>query len=241
MRFAQGQWPLAWLDLAMSLSCLCICLYVLVSHKVVVASFYFAVVAMATGVATVYLQGASQVLWVYPAMMACYYLLPFRSAFVVSAVGYLFVFSILYSYVDSVRFFSIVATLTISNLFAFIFSKNMQKIQDVLLQQARLDALTKIGNRRALDEKLTEIVLMQQREPSPVSLILFDLDYFKAVNDKHGHRVGDQVLMTVVKIAQRRLRVSDSLYRYGGKNLLLFLCVPIQKRRRGWPKNFVCL
>lgn len=225
MRFSQGEWPLAWLDLVMSVSSLCIGLYVLVSHKIVFASFCFAIVAMATAVTTVVLQGEAQVLWVYPAVIVCYYLIPFQYALVVSSVGYLVIFAVLYADIEPVRFFSIVGTLTISNAFAFIFAKNMQKTQDALLQQARLDALTNIGNRRALDEKLTDIVLMQQREPSTVSLILFDLDYFKVVNDNHGHRVGDQVLMDVVKTVQRRLRVSDSLYRYGGEE---FVVVPVR-------------
>jgi diguanylate cyclase (GGDEF)-like protein len=89
-----------------------------------------------------------------------------------------------------------------------------------LRAESRTDALTGVGNRRALDEELRAMVRFT---PLPMSLILVDVDDFKRVNDHFTHMIGDEVLRRVAGALQRRLRAGDKLVRYGGDEFVVLL------------------
>ena len=92
-----------------------------------------------------------------------------------------------------------------------------------MIRLATKDPLTNTGNRRALEDRLREVVAGFRRNPQPASLLLFDLDHFKAVNDRHGHAKGDEVLQGVAQIVRLRIRVTDSMYRIGGEEFVVLL------------------
>ena len=92
------------------------------------------------------------------------------------------------------------------------------------LESASLtDALTGAQNRRAFDETLKTEVERSRRYGYPLSLVILDLDHFKAVNDGYGHPAGDAVLTAFAGVARTALRVSDALYRYGGEEFAAML------------------
>ncbi|WP_336368217.1 GGDEF domain-containing protein [Marinobacter sp. C2H3] len=93
----------------------------------------------------------------------------------------------------------------------------------VLERTARTDALTGIANKRALDEDLARTQHLSDRHEDTYSLVLIDLDHFKAVNDKHGHPAGDHVLRLAAERMTEALRVSDTLYRFGGEEFAALL------------------
>jgi diguanylate cyclase (GGDEF)-like protein len=86
---------------------------------------------------------------------------------------------------------------------------------------ASIDPLTEIANRRRLDELLEDEFQRAIRYGGELSLILFDIDHFKAVNDTRGHQVGDEVIAGVAMIAKEASRRSDSLGRWGGEEFLI--------------------
>lgn len=86
-----------------------------------------------------------------------------------------------------------------------------------LEQMALTDSLTRIPNRRALDQDLEKTCHLANRHGQSHSLILVDLDHFKSVNDTCGHLIGDQLLQLTADTLRRSLRNSDSVYRYGGE------------------------
>jgi len=88
---------------------------------------------------------------------------------------------------------------------------------------ARIDDLTGADNRRRFFEVAQAEIERSHRYKRPFALIYFDLDNFKAVNDQFGHRVGDQLLRTVVVEARRNLRKTDSLVRLGGDEFAALL------------------
>ncbi|MEB3308906.1 MAG: diguanylate cyclase [Snowella sp.] len=89
---------------------------------------------------------------------------------------------------------------------------------------ARLDGLTNVPNRRYFDETLDKEWLRLTRERGYLSLIMFDVDYFKPYNDHYGHPAGDQCLRQVAEAAQQVLgRSSDLLARYGGEEFAIIL------------------
>jgi diguanylate cyclase (GGDEF)-like protein/PAS domain S-box-containing protein len=88
---------------------------------------------------------------------------------------------------------------------------------------ARTDGLTGIANRRHFFDLASHAVAVAQRYDQPLSLILFDLDHFKQINDTWGHQCGDEVLRQVAQIAQQHLRDTDLYARYGGEEFMALL------------------
>jgi len=95
-----------------------------------------------------------------------------------------------------------------------------------------MDALTGIHNRRSLECHLKEEVDRHKRYVHPLSLIMFDLDHFKAINDTYGHQCGDFVLQNVTKLIGNSIRGEDILARYGGEEFCCLLPeTPIEAAR----------
>ena len=91
------------------------------------------------------------------------------------------------------------------------------------MNAAMSDALTGIANKRAFDYQIHREVSLTQRYGSKLSLAIFDIDYFKKINDTYGHACGDAVLKQVVKVINENCRDSDLLYRLGGEEFGLLL------------------
>ena len=83
------------------------------------------------------------------------------------------------------------------------------------------DPLTRAFNRKYFDERLEAEIAFSLRHGTAVSLVVFDVDHFKHINDTHGHVVGDQVLMQLVEHVQRVIRTEDVLARYGGEEFVV--------------------
>ncbi|PQO34620.1 GGDEF domain-containing response regulator [Bremerella cremea] len=92
-----------------------------------------------------------------------------------------------------------------------------QQRQLVVEAQAHTDPLTGIANRRAFDAEIERCIANFVRHNVPFSLLLFDIDRFKSINDQWGHLVGDQALMNVAKTLQRQTRCTDLVTRFGGE------------------------
>lgn len=90
-----------------------------------------------------------------------------------------------------------------------------------LRKQAIHDELTGLYNRRYLGEFMEKERARARRFKQPMSLVLIDLDHFKAVNDEFGHLVGDHVLTETAALIRRRIRASDLAFRYGGEEFLV--------------------
>lgn len=101
--------------------------------------------------------------------------------------------------------------------------REVQALQGKLREQATHDALTGLYNRRYLEETLGRELILAARHGHPVSVIMCDLDHFKAINDRYGHLGGDEVLRTFGDLLQRQIRGSDISCRYGGEEFLLVL------------------
>jgi diguanylate cyclase (GGDEF)-like protein len=109
-----------------------------------------------------------------------------------------------------------------------------------LEQEVSLDSLTKIHNRRAYQLRIHEELQRFHRYRQVFSLILFDVDHFKQVNDLYGHRAGDNCLKEIINRIKPSLRKSDFLARYGGEEFIIILpgtektkaCLAAEKIRR---------
>ena len=98
-----------------------------------------------------------------------------------------------------------------------------KKIELELIQLSERDTLTHAYNRRVLFIKLDDLIKLKVHETTPFALIMFDIDHFKKINDRYGHLVGDDVLVTLTKLIMEDKRSSDLIYRYGGEEFFLVL------------------
>jgi len=91
------------------------------------------------------------------------------------------------------------------------------------ISEAHKDPLTGVGNRAALSRGLYREMEMANRHGRNLGVIMVDIDHFKSVNDQYGHLVGDKVLQTIVHCLSSTIRVTDSLYRFGGEEFVILL------------------
>jgi len=108
----------------------------------------------------------------------------------------------------------VVVFTNITNIF-----KQSQKDQ----YMARHDTLTGILNRQSFNEAIKSDISEQLTHPHNSSLLMFDLDFFKRVNDTYGHQVGDEVLIQFTKIISNHIRSNDIFARWGGEEFVLLL------------------
>ena len=99
----------------------------------------------------------------------------------------------------------------------------LQQIIEELQTLSMEDYLMGIGNRRAMEVDLNHTHSSALRYNQIYSLILLDIDYFKAYNDSYGHQKGDEALKVIANTLKKHIRASDRLYRYGGEEVLLLL------------------
>jgi diguanylate cyclase (GGDEF)-like protein len=97
----------------------------------------------------------------------------------------------------------------------------LERLNLSLFLSARTDHLTGVGNRLRQDEELEVLLARLQRYGHGFCVALFDVDYFKAYNDSHGHLAGDSILRAVADAFATKSRDVDTVYRYGGEELLL--------------------
>jgi diguanylate cyclase (GGDEF)-like protein len=100
-------------------------------------------------------------------------------------------------------------------------TSELREANERLRQLAVTDALTGLANRRALFEAMNREIERSRRHAHPLTIIMFDIDRFKAINDLHGHAAGDRVLQRVAQLALGLVRSGDLLARYGGEEFLL--------------------
>jgi diguanylate cyclase (GGDEF)-like protein/PAS domain S-box-containing protein len=99
----------------------------------------------------------------------------------------------------------------------------LQLLNAALVEQARRDPLTGLGNRLRLEEDLVGFDARRVRYGHSYCVLLCDIDHFKALNDRHGHQAGDRVLRAVADTLRGESRSSDAVYRYGGEEFLVLL------------------
>lgn len=102
-------------------------------------------------------------------------------------------------------------------------ANEQQEELDRLQSAVGVDFLTEIPNRRALDDRVAEMMSRAERYGNTFSLIEFDIDHFKAINDSYGHTGGDRILRAIAHLLNDHKRSSDYLARYGGEEFVLLL------------------
>ena len=99
----------------------------------------------------------------------------------------------------------------------------LQRHQLNLERESKTDPLTHLYNRRGMQEIMEREITRCKRYRRPCSLILFDIDFFKLINDRYGHDGGDHCLITLAQALRQQLRTEDAMGRWGGEEFLILL------------------
>jgi diguanylate cyclase (GGDEF)-like protein len=220
-RLMQHNWLSAALDLTLVAGMLCVMLFVRRSGRVKFASIVVTIFYSVGMLATVYIKGVSLVYWVYPTMIAAFFMLRPIVALAINGVSLIVLIIVLaQQMIPILNLLTIVVTIMLINLFSYIFSHRTGIQHKELNREAERDFLTGVGNRRALARNLATYAKSNGTHIES-SLLLLDLDHFKTVNDRFGHAAGDAVLVHLCELIRSRTRTSDQIFRYGGEEFIV--------------------
>ncbi|RJG47706.1 sensor domain-containing diguanylate cyclase [Motilimonas pumila] len=99
----------------------------------------------------------------------------------------------------------------------------LKDVNDQLKDLSRIDALTQLFNRGHWESQFSQEFIRYKRTEQATSLVIFDIDHFKKVNDTYGHQAGDKVIQAVSQCVRDNLRESDVAGRYGGEEFTVYL------------------
>jgi len=220
-RLVSQNWLIAFLDLlALSLT-VTIIIFTLKQQHATAMRLLLAFVIGSGAVATCFILGANQIHWVYPAIIALFFLLKPHYSLLFSLAIIAAVLPAINNDNFSMQTINVAITLVLTTLFMYAFSLEMKTKQDVLRNQAQIDFLTKTGNRRAFQTECESIINAASDRDLHSTMAIFDLDNFKHINDNYGHDVGDQVLKFIATTAKVNIPTEHSLYRLGGEEFAI--------------------
>lgn len=168
-------------------------------------------------------QGVPGVLWAYPVVLFCYFVLNRRLAFWYSIVVLLHVTAITQHFISDQLALRLFGTLLLTIIMTNIVLNVISELHRRLAGQALTDPLTGLYNRRFMTEILGGLIGRAKRTQVTAAALMIDVDHFKRVNDELGHDHGDRVLCEITALIAMRLRAHDWLFRWGGEEFVVLL------------------
>ncbi len=190
-------------------------------HVTQLISNITALLYSAGAVVVAYLNDPIFVFWLFPALLANLFLLTARAALVANLSAFVAALPITVKLETPTETFAMLLALLICNGMVYVFALLTSKQQSLLEDFATQDPLTHLHNRRTMDEAMNQSVEDFARNQTPATLMILDLDFFKLVNDKFGHDIGDLVLVNLAQILTKRVRKTDRVFRFGGEEFVV--------------------
>lgn len=174
--------------------------------------------------------------WVGVIIASCFLILPYRRALVASGIILCFTsafgFSVLPHW-GAIRGFEPMFDLSVSGVVMILLLSAFRRMieagaraeakAEAMSELAVRDSLTGLYNRRYLDQKLSEEFARARRYEHPLSVAICDIDFFKSVNDRFSHAVGDETLKKIAELLVMHTREVDTVARYGGEEFVIIL------------------
>lgn len=222
-RFLEMNYLAGFADSLISIGILASVVYAWVTGDTRRTGFFIAIFCCLAGaVVGIILENVGH-LWSYPVLMATFFLtrpaiaITFNTLMVLTVMGYG------QSLPSAESLWAFFTTATVVSACAFIFAIRNQQQRQEMAVLARRDPLTGVRNRRSMDDALQLAVSTASRTETPYALVMLDLDHFKTINDKHGHALGDEILVNLAQMVERNTRQSDQLFRFGGEEFVLLM------------------
>lgn len=221
-RYMEGNFTVAMIDLVLILGMVTLVSYAHLTQKIRIACVIAAVFINAGVVFITAANGINSFLWVYPVFASTFFLVKPIEAFCFNVIAAI-VLVPLSNIFDVIALDSYAMTILMLSISSFVHASHSAKQFRLLESLNTVDALTEALNRRALSSDLEAALADSERNGTQQLLAILDLDYFKRVNDKYGHAVGDQVLKKLVTTTTLHIRKNDRLYRFGGEEFILLI------------------
>ena len=123
----------------------------------------------------------------------------------------------------TLHYMNLTLSLMMVGVVSYLYTLHGQIYQNLLFEKSNNDPLTKLYNRRYVDEAFENERIRHQNNESTFALLLIDIDYFKKINDLYGHRCGDDVLIRLASILKAHVRDTTIVSRWGGEEFLVVL------------------
>jgi diguanylate cyclase (GGDEF)-like protein len=221
VRFWHGEYLRAAIDALLVLVAVSCVFYAYVSNETKITALVAASFFTATAVVVAHLYTPFFVFWLFPAMFANFFLVRALHAVVLSVAAIIAILPVALRLGDLTDSVSMVTSLLFAGGIAYTCAHLTERQHKLLQEAAVQDSLTKLGNRRAMDEELNSCIEDFSRIRTPATLIEFDLDFFKKINDDFGHDVGDKVLVDIASVMQKSVRRTDRIFRFGGEEFIV--------------------
>jgi diguanylate cyclase (GGDEF)-like protein len=127
------------------------------------------------------------------------------------------------SYIEFLHYMNLTLAFVIVSGISYFHTVNANMYQKLLFNQSNKDPLTNLFNRRYVDDVYEKNIISSKNKNITFSLLLIDIDFFKKINDKYGHKCGDNVLIQLSKLLNQHLRESTIVSRWGGEEFLVIL------------------
>jgi diguanylate cyclase (GGDEF)-like protein len=168
----------------------------------------------------------SAVLYMWPAVWMAFFFGTWGTALIVAWVGAVHgavLLSLPHGQATVDRWVDVVAAVLVVAAVVRTLAARNERLVDRLEDEARVDPLTGLLNRRGLDERMDAEIARAARESTPLGAVVLDLDHFKRINDAHGHELGDRVLVWLGALLKVQARGVDVTARIGGEEFVVVL------------------
>lgn len=228
----RGVLVMAYLELGAAIASLMLFMVVGRTQRLLLWTLIYLIPFLTIMMTALYLPGSSPTvfLWVYIVPVLCHLLLGPRLGLAVAAFYMLIALGLfLHKYPDYLyrSGFAEIANISLSLAatlaFAYVYEHSSQQSRSDLMVMASTDPLTRLANLYRFRQAFEYEKRRALRLGTPLSVLVLDLDWFKAVNDTHGHKVGDLVLIHVAECLRERLRATDLPCRVGGEEFPVLL------------------
>ena len=222
-RFSSGNTIAGIMDVVIVLSICAVLTYALVTGNSSRASAFMVVATTASCIVSATVLGLPGLFWTYPALLINFLLIQRKKALALS----LFALGLLAwhgkAFQSQLEVVMFVVTALVVCIVSFVFAYRTESQQQLLENLALMDPLTGAQNRRAMDKELEIAIKSHKRDRSMYGLAIMDLDHFKRINDKYGHEVGDNLLISFSEMIKKNSRKTDRFFRIGGEEFVLLL------------------
>ncbi|MBL7251076.1 diguanylate cyclase [Alloalcanivorax sp. C16-2] len=228
----RGVMVLAYMELGAAVASLALYVVARRTRRLLLWTLLYLIPFLTIMMVALYIPGSSPTvfLWVYIVPVLCHLLLGQRLGLAVS-VFYILVALFLFLHKNPDYLYrgqfaeiaNITLSLAVTLAFAYIYELSSHRSRSDLMVMASTDPLTRLANLYRFREAFEHEKRRALRLDSPLSVLVLDLDHFKAVNDTHGHKVGDLVLIHVAQRLRERLRATDLPCRVGGEEFTVLL------------------
>lgn len=172
---------------------------------------------------TLYELGVIASYWPYLGVLGFYFMLPEKPAWIANIIFIATISPIAWHILDPAVAIRFMAVLLGLSFFAFLSMREIFKQHQMLKQLSTTDPLTGLNNRLLLKNAIDHAINQSARSNIAMSLLMFDIDHFKKINDEHGHNVGDSILGSIGELLQNFFRKDDTIFRIGGEEFLVLI------------------